>query len=542
MPLVAAQSGHITLLTVAEAGNEKIGGVADLYLEIESGSGRIFIDSFPLTKLDTQISTRFANEIACQQLDLDCSKKDFFYTISADSTIVGGPSAGSGVAVLTAAVMKGLELDPKIAITGTMNSGGIIGPVAGVAEKVDAAAEAGLTKVVIPSWVSYNETGSRIEVVRAGNLEEALLAFTGMEFNGMAHEIEISEKYQDRMEAVADILCERATSLEHELENNGKEYNDSSNYTARTESALNNSKFYTAASFCFSRNVELRQEFLEDELNLNLLLKVRDLSKAIGKLDKESDERQLLTLSDLETYMIVKERLVEAAQMLSKINLGNISTPNLGYAIERYFSAVAWSNFFGLGGKKYSLNNQYLSIACQQKISEAEERLDYVGTIRANILAETQAELDLAYKDRRDKNYPLCMFKASKAKAEADMFLLAISVKEEDVNRIVGGKLLATKRVILEQQENEIFPILGYSYYEYADSLKEANPSSALLFSEYALEMSNLNMYFPQEEEEESWEFPDLDLQLIILFMWGIIIGFLIAQLVQLKPRKKSKN
>lgn len=112
--MAAAQSGHMTLLTVAENGEQRIGGTADLYLEVRPGTGRIFIDSFPLTKLDTQISTRFANRIACKQFDLDCSQHDFFYTIKAESSIVGGPSAGAPAAVLTASVMQDLPLDESV--------------------------------------------------------------------------------------------------------------------------------------------------------------------------------------------------------------------------------------------------------------------------------------------------------------------------------------------------------------------------------------------------------------------------------------------
>lgn len=72
-------SGHIGLLTVSEsANNTDQGGIADLSLVVTPGSGRIFIDSFPLSKLDTQITMRFATEVACDLLNKDCSGLDFF--------------------------------------------------------------------------------------------------------------------------------------------------------------------------------------------------------------------------------------------------------------------------------------------------------------------------------------------------------------------------------------------------------------------------------------------------------------------------------
>src|SRR4030043_1390861 len=120
--LASAKTYHMTLLTIGEMGDETFGGTADAFLEVKPGSGRIFLDSFPLTKLDTQISTRYANEIACDYLNMDCSDYDFFYTIRAGSTIVGGPSASASLTILTIAALKNLGLRNDTVMTGTINS------------------------------------------------------------------------------------------------------------------------------------------------------------------------------------------------------------------------------------------------------------------------------------------------------------------------------------------------------------------------------------------------------------------------------------
>src|SRR3989344_4373080 len=91
-PLALAQQGSVKLLAVSETIGGFAGSVADLSLDITSGSGRVFIDTLPASKVDTQLSTRFARNIACAYLDVDCSNLDFFYTIRADSSLVGGPS------------------------------------------------------------------------------------------------------------------------------------------------------------------------------------------------------------------------------------------------------------------------------------------------------------------------------------------------------------------------------------------------------------------------------------------------------------------
>ena len=100
--------------------------------------------------MDTQISTRFAKEIACHQYKLPCNRYDFIYTIRAKSNIIGGPSAGAAIAALTTIAVLDLDYhNGDTAITGTINSGGIIGPVGGTKEKIEVAAKLGLTKVLI---------------------------------------------------------------------------------------------------------------------------------------------------------------------------------------------------------------------------------------------------------------------------------------------------------------------------------------------------------------------------------------------------------
>ena len=220
IPLVSAKSGEISLLSIV--GEDEIkGGIANLYLEIRPGNGGIYIDSFPLTKLDTQITTRFSNQIACNFLEVDCSKYDFFYTIRAAASIVGGPSAGAPTTILTIAVLDGLKLDEAVVITGTINSGGLIGPVGGVNEKIIAAANKGFEKVMISKWQSsFNsslikeELEDKITVVKITNIEEALFHFTGKEFNKITNnEIAVPRNYVDKMDHVSNILCDRTKLL-----------------------------------------------------------------------------------------------------------------------------------------------------------------------------------------------------------------------------------------------------------------------------------------------------------------------------------------
>ena len=65
---------------------------------------------------------------------------------------------------------------------------------------------------------------------------------------------------------------------------------------------------------------------------------------------------------------------------------------------------------------------------------------------------------------------------------------------------VLDSKILAVKRVIAENSAGGKFPILGYSYYRYATSLKEEESYTALVYLEYAMEMSDLSLYFPEKK------------------------------------------
>lgn len=544
IPFASARTGHINLLTVAGP-NETTGGIADLYLEIKPGRGTIFIDSFPLTRLDTQISTRFANEIACDFLKADCDKYDFFYTIRAKATIVGGPSAGAAITALTISVLEDLEIDKNTVLTGTINSGGLIGPVAGINEKVGAAVDKGFTKVLIPKWQSSVNVSQiqdkglteSITVVKVKNLEEVMYHLTGEDFSFPDQEIAISKEYSVRMEEVAEELCERSDDI---LINVNK-----SNKTAYViaEGFLNQSvfadqvgDFYSTASYCFSANLRLRDLEFESLDNDELEL-IYDLTRIeLEEVKRDLASKELKTISDLETYMVVQERLSDAEKFLDALNKSNISSSGLSLATERVFSAKSWSRFFGLKGENVNLDEKHLQTGCLRKIAEAEERINYAELYLPGFLEPTKEEVDQANQYYDDGEFALCIFESSKAKAEANILLTALSIRDDEMELVLEEKFEAIKKVILLQEAKSVFPILGYSYFEYSRSLVEHNIPSSLTFAEYALELSNLDMYFPKEK---AFSIDVIDLRGLQLFGFGFIIG---ASLVLLFTIRKGKK
>jgi predicted S18 family serine protease len=219
-------------------------------------------------------------------------------------------------------------------------------------------------------------------------------------------------------------------------------------------------------------------------------------------------------------------------------NEGKNYSKELAYTIERSYSAESWSKFFGVKGKEFELNKEELKNSCISKLAEVEERFQYVQLFLPGALVDTKKEIEYATEDYAKGDYELCLFKASIAKAEVDVILGTMGVEEEHVNELLDAKLTVAKRVIVEEQEKGAFPILGYSYYEYANSLKDYDIYSALLYSEYALELSKLDMYF---KEKRLFEMPHIDSRLI-LFLIGAAAGFLIGFGIfyTKKPKKKK--
>ncbi len=561
-----ADTGHIKLLAVYQEGDTFKGSPADVQLEIKKGTGRVFLETIPLSKVDTQISTRFAKEIACKFAETDCNKRDFFYTIKSPAGIVGGPSAGSAISALTFSMLKGLELDQNTAMTGTINSGGLVGPVGSLREKINAASDAGITTVIIPivqagikeDNVSIIDYGAElgVEIVPVGTLEEAVEELTGERFEDDDKDIDVPQSYKSVMTAVSQELCDRTEELIGEVNVfnlTGKKkvvfewvrlQEEAQNLTRQGRDAFEQGNTYSAASYCFGANVKAHT-LLNKIMNMTpeqVSEESQRLKQKIDNVDKQTEERGKETITDLQTYMIVKERILEARQSLS---ISKNTSENFGYVDERLNSAVAWSKFFGNEGEKYNIEERALQQTCTEILGDVEERFQYLNLFFPGLLKDLQNNLLVAEDHYQKGEYGLCIYLASRTKAESNIIVTLIGVTDESVQGILEQKLKAAKRAINKQIESGIFPIIAYSYYEYATSLQEDNKEAALLYSEYALELSEIDIYFEKKASQST----GTDTKNLIseymptaIFLWGMILGFLLALIITRRKIKTGKK
>jgi PDZ domain-containing protein len=115
---------------------------------------------------------------------------DFPVDVSFDTGQVGGPSAGLAftlglIDLLTPGELTGGE---AVAVTGTIDSSGEVGPIGGAGQKAAAVREAGIDVFLVPSadYDSAVEHAGDVQVMRVDTLDEALAALARLGGNGLA--------------------------------------------------------------------------------------------------------------------------------------------------------------------------------------------------------------------------------------------------------------------------------------------------------------------------------------------------------------------
>ena len=106
--------------------------------------------------------------VASQLLGVDPRDYEFSYSVGGR---IDGPSAGAYMTVATLAALQGHDVAQDIFMTGTINPDGTIGPVGGIPQKIEGAAENGARMVLIPAGLRYDydaATGRQVDVVEKG--------------------------------------------------------------------------------------------------------------------------------------------------------------------------------------------------------------------------------------------------------------------------------------------------------------------------------------------------------------------------------------
>jgi len=114
---------------------------------------------------------------------------DFDFVVDIDSGSVGGPSAGLAftLAVLDQLTEGELTGGTRVAVTGTINAAGQVGPVGGVRQKTAAVRDLGIGVFLVPKGIGPDEiemlrdkAGDDLEIIPVATVEEALVALDSL--------------------------------------------------------------------------------------------------------------------------------------------------------------------------------------------------------------------------------------------------------------------------------------------------------------------------------------------------------------------------
>lgn len=145
---------------------------------MEPGSGKVYVETIPLTGIDFQETARIAVNVASEQAHVNPNEYDFKFTVIVpqDVYVVDGPSAGLPLTVAVYSAMVKKPADMSVYATGTIASNGSVGRVGGVYYKALAAAQDGAKTLLVPSSETFVSipAGSPGAGVGAVNLQDLL--------------------------------------------------------------------------------------------------------------------------------------------------------------------------------------------------------------------------------------------------------------------------------------------------------------------------------------------------------------------------------
>lgn len=157
--IMNANISSFAAIRIPAVDKDENGVITVMTVQVVPGSGRILtnIDKL-LFWVDTQNSIRKATVVAENVTGLDISNYDIIYTIQANASVIGGPSAGAAITLATIAALQNKSIEDSVMITGSINHDGTIGPVGGIFEKAVVSKEVGAVTMLVPLTQSTQVT------------------------------------------------------------------------------------------------------------------------------------------------------------------------------------------------------------------------------------------------------------------------------------------------------------------------------------------------------------------------------------------------
>lgn len=368
---------RLYILAVGEAGGKYFGVPSELVVRVGPGTGKVFVSAEPLSELDMQASARIAALVAAFVAGMNYFDYDYYVEIVSNSTIVGGPSAGSAMCVALTAALLGEPLNTSVVVTGMIMPDGLIGPVGGIPEKLHAAAEVGAKVMIVPLGQTRARslaTGQVVDVVEEGRslgvkVVEASTIYDVLRYFGVKVReppinisVELPESVRSVMRSWAEESMRQYGDLVREAESIMGQVSDAykaqmldllreaAEYASHGNQSLEDGDYYSAASDYFAATIYADEavwvgKIVTGQATINDLLSeartaVDEALSKYGSLIKDrfaggADASYVTVLAE------VGRRVVEANASLTQAE-ESPSVPDLVYIKWRARSAIDW--------------------------------------------------------------------------------------------------------------------------------------------------------------------------------------------------------
>jgi predicted S18 family serine protease len=445
----------------------------------------VFYSSPSFISPDTQFSMKLAKDVVCSIFPNKCKPYDFLIKIYSKSPLLTGPSGGAAFATGMLMALFGLP-DKEVGITGTINPGGVIGPVGGVDKKVEAALD--LEKVIIPlGQKNYrdlitNKTKNLTypNVYEAGTIFNVLYLVWGVKIKFNLSDLKVPNWYKNTMRDIASSLCSLVN----------KQINDSIDY-------------YSQASYCFrDLNKVLYNKFLNyDERKLEL--KYKELKKETKDIEENLKRKMknINSLNELQLYMIIFKRIDDAKDNLNKIEKLKTKeeiAETLAYVEARLISIKEWSKFLNTIPHNQKIDKNKLKNLCEKNYEFVNYYYTQIYGLTNNLLNDIFFNFFKGIEKNMEKlNYYkekdpiLCIAYAKEIKSSLDYFSAVIYINPELASTFFNNTNRITEFYL---KLNKEFPIMAYSYWKYANEIakKDKDYYSAINYNYLAMNLATM--------------------------------------------------
>jgi uncharacterized protein len=541
VPATVAEPFDATVIVYAPAvttqDGENVGVISEMQVSVSTGDGSIFVETWPLSEIDTQASSRLAVAVAKKVTGIDTREYNFYYSIISNAPVIGGPSAGAILTVATIACINGWDVYPDVMMTGMINPDGTVGPVGGIYEKAKAASEFGITLFLVPQGQATVTVGEAqidlteyapsewgMEVREVLDITEAVTAFTGYEFVTDAYSGDIAvDTSFFKSDVEAELLSTKAfqVSLAADLFDAMLEEDVAEELTAQmisanerlsdAEEAIGQGRYYTAMSYLFQSRIsytyiDFALRYFEGEDPQQALdAIVGDVEREIGAVtsDVMALSQDIYGYAMLDAFSAAQERAFEAQEHLEQAKLYRVwvEPSNAIYAAALASERSRTSTFWLEIAKRYEQGDRIaiddLQYDANTLIEDANLIYIYVSRMigSSELLGDASELLAMAQEEYARGDYAAALYNAIESRTLSSVAIELYSCGEEAMARMELARVQAAK-AIQRQASNGITPLLSMSYFEFADAFSgEEDCVQATLYYKYAAGVANAFTY-----------------------------------------------